>query len=737
MKRKNKIGNNAEMKSERGAATIFFMIILSVIFLFVTMFADFARIKAGQYQAELAIKSSLRSLYSHFDSTIQPYGLYGVNHQNPDALVKQIIEENLRVSDGDHSWLDTDVTAIQLNHGYNLAHVDVFEQQIMEDMKYTAPIEIISSIVNTFSKNNLKEEMEKSVKLADELEEIEELMNDRDKKANALWKETKDFIGNKGSVSHLYTVVDVDFEALDSLADEIGDEDETELRNKLKSLKDEKKELKKRMKEEQTAEEDENEEDDSAEQSNSSKLEEELKEIEEEIEEVNDILDKIDQFFEIYDEVSDKIELYRASFKESNEDISKYLEQTEDYNHKLKQKLQEADLDRTTYGPLIDSIHIYDDDFFSKYRSNMADILSKFNAFEQSFQSISVDKPADFNPHYSKLTTKNHAYYNKANSVFTYVSNNRKNIESKQDEMEKEKDNQLDEIEKQLTKLDTITGICPSSLQPLYDQLEGENGFYNMYKQYNESEDNESSMLIEDIQDSEKIGKQSMNFLDQITNALNDVAAGVYVNEYALTKFNYRTMQEPGTKSTQTATALSQPLQHTLPTQEAEYILYGFDTCKKNLSSAYAEMYLIRLAIHTAENLTEPDSRILSLGSPLLAFLAAVAEAALEAYNDMNKLIEGKDVSISKKFTKSLTFNYKDYLRLFMLIHHNQQNMMYRMQSLIQLNTGVNLQDRPVYTEAQVTMQTKLLFMPTTMKMINRNVEERYDLEPFQFVYSY
>lgn len=103
--------------------------------------------------------------------------------------------------------------------------------------------------------------------------------------------------------------------------------------------------------------------------------------------------------------------------------------------------------------------------------------------------------------------------------------------------------------------------------------------------------------------------------LETFNNAAEVMRNELYVNEYALTTFNYRTiaLDKDQTGNPKASNERSDPRTHVLANQEVEYLLYGFSSCPANISSAYAEMFSLRLAIRTLEALLDPKKNCLIL----------------------------------------------------------------------------------------------------------------------------
>lgn len=86
----------------------------------------------------------------------------------------------------------------------------------------------------------------------------------------------------------------------------------------------------------------------------------------------------------------------------------------------------------------------------------------------------------------------------------------------------------------------------------------------------------------------------------------------------------------------------------------------------------------------------------------------------------MTKLVKGEAVELSAKIAApALSLTYKDYLRVFMLIHSNNTKQMARMQALIELETGKDLMQATTYIQGNAASDIKLWFIPQIMKLLD------------------
>lgn len=144
------------MRKEKGSVTIFLIIIIAAVFFFNAVLIDYARIMAANKQAELATKAALRSVMSGFDSTLlHSYGLFAhdLTEEELDQLIEDIIKGNLaEKEEGYFQFVDTQFNDITVSRKGEIARPDIFEYQILEDMKYKAPVEFTIEVVNSWDR---------------------------------------------------------------------------------------------------------------------------------------------------------------------------------------------------------------------------------------------------------------------------------------------------------------------------------------------------------------------------------------------------------------------------------------------------------------------------------------------------------------------------------------------------------------------------------------------------------
>ena len=702
-------------KSKQGSVSIFLIIIFAAVFFFNAVLIDFARVMAFKKQSENAVKAAVRSVLSAYDMELQSlYGLYGLSSDDSEEVFYDTLLKNLNSSKGAFNYidikLDKDTTSMQ--EMYPLANNTVFKHQILEEMKYKAPVDIaldLTGRLNQFSE--VMKDAERTTKVLDDLNSLYENRQETMKEIyQNLNQNIKTVKGNS------------DFQELKNYLYEYSGYLQNKkqlaiLLNKLNSDSEQKDEnLEKKIK----------------------KLKEEISEYETNFrEEINNIQKEYEEDRKQHNKLSADTIALLTEARELNEGIKNKIDNYEktNKNKDFNELLKKDDL-------------VLPDSFFNE----LADIINKQkNSYPELLEKIKLIKSAVD----SALSTGDNENNNTFNRLETAI-NNAQRIRSGYLEETSEIDKSKDELEKSLEtankkaeeinkengaeKINVIIDLLKKAGQKNEDYQKLES-YYLKYIESNKLIGQENDSINFDTENAED---NIDDLFADIGNLLLDFRDDLYVNEYVFNRFNSFDLQklndfikvsydeEDDEKDDEKVVDKIETTGDNIldllavDNQEIEYVIYGSHFPGKNVSAALDDIFLIRLAVNTVEGFLDPYVR--SLTHPLAILVGAIIYGVAHAILDMIRLIEGKEVLFSEKFIK-VKFGYRDYLRLLFLFHSKDSTKLARVQALISYHTGKDLTQITTYIKGNTSVSIELWFLPQVFKalditgVINGNIE--------------
>jgi len=712
---------------EHGAVTVFLMMIVAFIFLFIAVFIDYARIAAFQFQTEQLAKSGMRSVMSSYDPILQEkYGLFAQGGAESNALLADTVKQATGMQSLKGmavQLLDVTPDTQSIEGSNQLGRYPVFERQIQEDMKYKAPIDFTIEIINRLKPMSLQmkeasrttellvslqKQYETREKLIDEVLRAQQQASDRVSRANFDVR----YVGANGQYSISDTMVGTVSRAIDiaaqyedyirmKYADSIRDEDESpsyshetwgyesDVRSFLREFRD----LVERVQREHG-------------------------------EKLQSVLPKFAEIRAVNEQMKRTIAEARAQNKEAYDQVG--------IGHTPNGGLPALPSDTSStiqdIRNQVDQL-VLPDEFIQQFEREVQGQLLAFERFERVSRDldsvVSSAVPSTTGSAYPlkqavlRLSQAINDYLN------AYVRHGGVNVlqareaaiqayrssDAERKKAEAKSKAKLGEVAGLLKKLKEV-GAGAQKGQEQFNQLKQ---FYNDNLNFNAGAEQESreSSLNEQPEDA---SKDSMSMMDDLYGGMAGMLIGLrdefYRNEYAVNRF---TRFEPEKlKELFTSNNLSNQLVDAMqvPSQELEYILYGFHHPGSNLAASYGEIFSVRLAIRTMEGLVECSK----LGNPLLILAAAILYGVEHAVQDMLELVNKGDIELSKYVPVRLT--YKDYLRMFLMLHSRNDAMMSRMLAVIQFNTNINPNVRATTVAGDVRASIRLWFLPGVMKTL-------------------
>ncbi|MFD1171469.1 DUF5702 domain-containing protein [Oceanobacillus picturae] len=711
---------------DKGAVSIYLIIITLLLFLFNAVLIDYARILVAERQTEQAAKVALRSTMSSYNQGLQDKGLFAFDGDQGQSseLFKKVFAKNLEPGDGEgFKFVDvqpeeSEITT-ELNLNRSLANKDVFKNQVLEEMKYKAPIEIGESIIESFLA--LSDDMEEVSVYTDVIKDIEGDVDDREQNLDDLEASLKSAKEKLDSIqSKIHSESRTAYPAVNNLEDLYW--------GHLEYIKAYPKDPPKEDDEEKTDEEKEKEKEDKEEADKYHKNALEL---------LNDIIPIAKEAKEDLDQALELL----GEAKENNDSISRKISEAKDSKGDIYDNAQgENNSDLDTGGDLSEATgslddYVLDEGLFTDVEDEIQkgiDSLSKQSRSDALIPKLEEVKSAvqnDFknrNKNGIKSDLVNSRTYHETSiehiqNAIDLLENGRS--EFKDDELEEENDRADDELGDVKDQMDEWTGA--------YKEITGDADTYIELSELvliyeGAIQSNGESFELEDKDDT---ADQAMNFIDTMFQNIGEQLINgrdeLYFNEYILTRFSSHTFPTGGTSG------------YTFDNNQVEYILYGFDSFGANYMAALSEIFAVRFAINFVDALKRPRSKVFG---PYF-WVAALGDAFMQTSDDMYYITQGTTISLIPGKNKP-QISYKDHLRLFLLAHPEGKTTE-RVMAVIDNDTGTDLRTASTYTTATAKSSVNLWFLPGLTKMLGEadilegNVEGNKFIIEKEINYSY
>lgn len=173
--------------------------------------------------------------------------------------------------------------------------------------------------------------------------------------------------------------------------------------------------------------------------------------------------------------------------------------------------------------------------------------------------------------------------------------------------------------------------------------------------------------------------------------------------------------------------------EHKIINGEIEYILYGNANTAVNKAAAYMQLYAARLAIDLIYAFTdstvtkEADAVAKAVVAasqqawlyPIIKYGYLTCRAIAMAAGETGSLVSGKECLVwpgDKGKKSAISFSYKDYMKLFLLIaltgENGKADLVARTGDCIQLNTGDILKNKYTMLTLKADVETSTIFLP-------------------------
>ncbi len=141
------------LKSQCGSSVVFFCILLSVMVPLTGILIDLARVRLATVRVNEALRLTAESLLSQYNTTLKnEYGFFAMDITQREALTdcaKELLNANIKpmVVDGVKDLYQFQVKELHVVPLYNLSEPEVMKGQILEFMKYRAPLQMTDGFI--------------------------------------------------------------------------------------------------------------------------------------------------------------------------------------------------------------------------------------------------------------------------------------------------------------------------------------------------------------------------------------------------------------------------------------------------------------------------------------------------------------------------------------------------------------------------------------------------------------
>lgn len=708
---------------ENGAVTVFSVIVLSSLLLFFSLLIDYARIAALHKLTEDAVRSSVRSVLSAYDAVLyERYGLFGRGGTDGQIIFEEMMTANTETADDSGrsgmKLVRAKSDAAALHAATFLGSHNVFSRQVLEEMKYKAPVDFTLDLAARFvPMAGAMKEASIAISL---LESMRKLYEKREiHLANVLQLQKQMASTISGSSISMLISVQPDVVAIEgnsalSIAGEYSSYAAKVIYNQ--SLTAGQKIM-------YTAE--------------IEAYEEKVRAFAMELRKVSDEIHR--QHVKLQGEAIQELEAARAF----NDDMLRIVQQANQqpqhsgYDTVSKHKATNTEQHQVPADAASDIEQVRKaadelvktDGWFTEYRqeveaqgSSAASIDMEAGAY-QSSSLASIVKPV-------KSITADTLLESVTSLRLAYGAYEQKYIRPASIIVDRQKALDQGQISKQLKQQKEQAGSLWNQARSLLHGLtsipqmeEHQKVFEQVQLRYNDNLlfNEQTDVAIETVDmekasDAHMAAEQSNTLMGGLFSGmagmLEKTRDSLYFGEYVIQRFTSFAPQH--LRSMMTGGEISE-LSHAISfhNQEAEYIIYGFNNPVGNIAAAYGELFAARLAVRTMEGLLESKS----LGHPLLILSAALIYGLEKSIEDMLAFTERGSAPLSKYIKVELS--YTDYLRLFILMHGADDGAsLARMIAAIELNSGTILSAVPSGVTGEAAVSMELWFIPGLIRTL-------------------
>jgi len=701
---------------DSGAVSIYLVISTAAVLLFTSVLIDYARVAAYNKQVELAAQSAIRSALSAYDGPLyERYGLFGNGGTDRNEIFAHAAKNNwLDSKQAGFQLLDIRYLSSKVQEYETLGRYDVFKRQVLEEMKYKAPIDFTLEVASKFAP--VATAMKEASAAVGMMEKLRKVYDKREASLTKLLGMQREAAKATSTASSL-----IPFSVKDAMT---GDDTAASIVGGYSSYL-------------------------SWIAHDAYLKEKELPLYTESIRSyetrarilASNLQSKSMAALRRHQDLEGKMLKELAAAERYNGEMQEVIRQARQeqsgggFDRASKQKLPGGSVDAVPGGDLkqlqettksVDEL-LLAPAWFETYRNEISAQTTDYASFDSEAAGFQSSLVAAIGGMGSELLLAEgvvqlriafEQYDRQYSDQGTVIGQRIREREARtqHDAERKKQEDKAKSAWKEARKLlHSITSIPQlSEHQEMFDQA-GKR--YSASLAFNQRSSNSPEDEVKTGTPEEEAGDAAdgaMTSMGSMFGGMADMLEGMrdtlYINEYTVQRFSRFDPQKLGAVfKNGDMDELSHALN--LNNQETEYILYGFQSPTANLAAAYGELFAVRLAVRTMEGFIVCQS----MGHPLLILAGAIVYGLEQAMADLLKLVSTGSTPLSKY--APVEISYKDYLRLFLLVHGGGgEGRMARIIAVIEHNTGMALATTPTGLSGELKTSVNLWFLPSVIR---------------------
>ena len=709
-------------QTERGAVTIFLILLFTFIFAFVAIFIDFARIYALQAKTEWLSHAAARSLLSAYDPQLaDQYGLFAYGETNENDIVSKVLEPSYKLSKRKNSLplVGDALESSTLEMTRPLATYSIFEAQISEQMKYKAPIDFTLDIINSFKP--MADVMKEAAHTIDILERLQKFYDERENRLDEMIKLQKNGANTISPFSKLVSAslqnLVSSYPSYQGWLDQVAgwdDQDPSSSNEKENARYMEKLRIKLLISNYQANVNSMFNKIQSAKQKAFEKHPNFLREAIERLEEAQTLNAQMEQVIK-ESEQRPQQDGYNTVTQSASTSGNEKVGGGEAISQ-IRGRVQSLILPENLFVALKQGI---DEQaaFFNTLNSQINILLSQQEAIiagtalADHFQSISINTNGQVEQ-YLRYFVKSNAE-NKIQQTIQMLNQHRSHDDERKS-AEKKAKTKLRQFNSIFRQLKSITTSFKEH-QEKFNELEK---YYKHIQNFNNNltstKSTDHNLEIDPYQEGRNAMGSMDSFYSSLAQMMSSISQNSFESEYIASYYSHFdvTVLEGLFKGNGVGPLQAYSDSFAPNKQEMEYILFGFTHPIGNVAAAFGEIFTLRLAIRTMEGLVKNVDK----QHPLLILAMAILYGIEHAIMDILTLCHEGNVEVSTYLKAKIT--YRDHLRILLFLHGKSEARLGRMLAVIRMNTSIDLTQRNTYAICQMTASMPLWFMPGVISML-------------------